>query len=109
MKRLWIANDIYNALKEEKDSGGLPINTLLRELLGLPHTKYNSCPKTKSEGVRKGIEKAKRRGVIVGRPRYPEYVREQARKMAKSGWSLAVIGVACGMSRATVKRVLRER
>ncbi len=109
MRRLWVANDVYDALTKEMAQRELSAVGVLRELLGLPHPNYTSCPKTKSEGVRKGIEKAKRRGVIIGRPRYPEYVREQARRMAKSGWSLAAIGAIWGMSRSTVRRVLRER
>jgi len=108
MRRLWIANDIYAELSSEKKHG-ISISMLLRELLGLPHKKYNSCPKTKSEAVCKGIAKAKRKGVHVGRPRFPAHVRAEAQIMSHHGKTLGEIAVWTGMSRSTVKRVLGEK
>ncbi len=107
MKRLWIPDDIYNQLKRFRQ-GDEPLVAVLRRELGLTKRKYTASGK-KSEAVRKGIERARRRGTLVGRPRYPEYVRKDVRQLKRYGHS---IGYICGfwaMSRSTVRRILKER
>jgi len=111
MKRLWVAEDIYAALKDEQcRRGGLTISRQLRKFLRLPHKTYSGRPRVKSKAVKEGIAKAKQHGMIVGRPKFPEYARERVRELRKkSKWSIWKIMLASGMSRSTVKRVLRER
>ncbi len=107
MKRLWIADDIHRRLLELQH-GDESTSDTLRRVLEITKRKYTRSGK-KSEAVRKGIAKAKRCGKIVGRPRYPEYARNNMRKLKQAGWSLAQIGLFWGASRSTVKRILRER
>jgi DNA-directed RNA polymerase specialized sigma24 family protein len=107
MKRVWLADDVYENLQAL--SASRRINAVLREILGLSVRKYHSRPRVKSEAVRRGIAKAKRKGKVMGRPRVPEYVREQIRSAKKDGYKIYDIGAYFSVSMSTVKRILRER
>jgi len=60
-----------------------------------------------SERVRVGLERARRLGKRLGRPR-AVFDREQARQLRTQGWSWGRIAQALGVSKAAVRRACQS-
>jgi len=74
-------------------------------LLGQPTTAVESPTESRSAGILTGLERARARGVRLGRPRISVDI-ERVRAMRAEGRSHWAIGRALGISASTVSRTL---